>query len=862
MAKGAFQSFGFSPKLLESVKIIGYSLPTPIQRKCFPPILAGRDVVAMARTGSGKTAGFVLPMIERLGCSHSQIVGIRGVILSPTRELALQTYRVIRKLSCKTNMVICALTGGSSLDGQFESLSGNPDIVVATPGRLLHHIVEAELSLLAVKIIVFDEADRLFEMGLVDQIDRILESIPRSRQCVLVSATMPTELASFSRARLSEPEIIKIDSDYILSETLKLTFLFVREDDKLASLLYLLRNTIPSNERAIIFCATKHHVDYLVKVLEANNIIVSHIYGNMDQEARTMHLNAFRKNKSRALVVTDIAARGVDIPMINYVINFDFPLSPKLFVHRTGRTARAGQHGKAFSLITSRDLPYTMELCLFIGIKLTTLTSDKNTNLTGDFPVLDNTPDTSINDSEFSEAVYSTDPNLSTNLQRESELILASLPDLTLEIESIERILAENSEIERCRRSMESAYTLYLKTRTPSSKESLKRSKELLDGCGGVPKILMSIHPDLCIDSNGKKINNCSDSGVLVINDPLIDHLKSFRPTERKINEGMIGNFNQANGKMVLKSSIKMKRIKDMNLLTKSVLNEGKFGIDAIEDENHEICVVDDSLNCNYTEQTIVNKKRKPKKQCSRVKETAQFFIPYKNSEEVSRSTGLQLESSCFDINPDDENEMKKQKCVRKWNSKKKKYEVVDISKRNPIKKVNESGIKVRGELKSTGQYKKWKANTNLKIQSVGELEDIDLRKKKGKQRARDNYMAISDETSQEVLPVNDKHKGILEAIKKGVKLTHKQTRIAKRIGMLKDEIAHKVKISKNELKTPQEILKKRTDDTKRRMKNDPEYRRKQLAKKNKEFMEKNLSKVIQRGRPNRSKVKIIRKCR
>lgn len=861
MAKGAFQSFGFSPKILESVKNIGYSLPTPIQRKCFPPILAGRDVVAMARTGSGKTAGFVLPMIERLGCSHSQIVGIRGVVLSPTRELALQTYRVVRKLSSKTNMVICALTGGSSLDGQFELLSGNPDIAVATPGRLLHHIIEAGLSLLAVKIIVFDEADRLFEMGLIDQIERILQSIPKNRQCVLVSATMPTELASFSKAMLNEPEIIKIDSDYILSETLKLTFLFVREDDKLASLLYLLRNTIPSNERAIIFCATKHHVDYLVQILEANNIVVSYVYGNMDQEARTMHLTTFRKNRSRALIVTDIAARGVDIPMIKYVINFDFPLSPKLFVHRTGRTARAGQYGRAFSLITSRDLPYTMELCLFIGFKMTTLTSNRINYSSDDNLNMKCKPRENVNDSESTEVLHSNNSTLSNDSHGESILILASFPDLTFEIESIERILAENSEIERCRRSMESAYLLYLKTRTPSSRESLKRSKELLDNCGGVTKILMSTHPDLIMSSD-ERCTNKNDSAIGVVNDPLIDHLKSFRPTENKAHENKLGNFNQINGKVVLKSSIKMKRMKDMNALTKSILNEGTPDMNAIESENREMSILDGLFKNNDAPQTIINKKRKPRKQCNQIKESKQFFIPYKNSEEdVSRSAGLRLESSCFDINPDDENEMKRQKCVRKWNSKKKRYEIVDISKQSSIKRVNESGVKVRGELKSMGQYKKWKANTNLKIQNVGEVEDI-AHKKRGKHKIMYKHDVDDDENSLDNLCVNDKHKGIIEAINKGIKLTHKQTRIAKRIGIIKDETANRVKTSKNELKTPQQILKKRVDVNKQRMKNDPEYRRKQLAKKSREFMEKNLNKVIQRGRPNRSKIKIVTKRR
>ncbi|OII74201.1 uncharacterized protein cubi_01045 [Cryptosporidium ubiquitum] len=864
MAKGAFQSFGFSPKLLDSIRIIGYSLPTPIQRKCFPSILAGRDVVAMARTGSGKTAGFVLPMIERLGCSHSQIVGIRGIILSPTRELALQTYRVVRKLSCKTNMVICALTGGSSLDRQFESLSGNPDIVVATPGRLFHHIIEAGLSLAAVKIIVLDEADRLFEMGLIDQIERILESIPKNRQCILVSATMPTALASFSKVRLNEPEVIQIDSDYILSETLKLTFLFTREDEKLASLLFLFRNIISPNERAIVFCATKHHVDYIAKIFEANNIIVSYIYGNMDQEARTMHLSTFRKNKSRALIVTDIAARGVDIPMIKYVINFDFPLSPKLFVHRTGRTARAGQYGRAFSLITSRDLPYTMELCLFLGLKMTTLTCNQVTDPSSDYLIAEERSETNAYDNSFSKelAPSITSSSSLSNLNDRSRLILASFPDLTFEIESIERILAENSEIERYRRSMESAYLLYLKTRASSSKESLKRSRELLDNCGGVSKILMTVHPDLNISENETHLDMMNNPNFKVISDPLIDHLRSFRPTENKAYENKHGYHNQINGKMVLKSSVKMKKIKDMNIIAKSILNEGKFSSNTNIFEGQFNCALDKISQDNNTSQTV-NKKRKPKKQCNRVKEAEHFFIPYKNSqEEISRSAGLQLESSSFDINPDEEGEMKKQKCVRKWNSKKKRYELVDNLRQNPIKKVNESGVKVRGELKCTGQYKKWKANTNLKIQNVGEIEDKELNKNRGKNRPKDKCNINDSNSSFDYSNVHDKYKGIVEAVNNGIKLTHKQKRIAKRIGIIRENIANRGGILQNEIKTPQQILKKRANETKKRMRNDPEYRRKQLAKKSKEFMEKNLKKVIERGKPNRSKVIIVEKRR
>ncbi|KAH7647417.1 hypothetical protein FG379_002538 [Cryptosporidium bovis] len=858
MGKGAFYYFGFSPKILRAVKLAGYSIPTPIQRKCFPSILAGRDVIAMARTGSGKTVSFVLPMIERLGCTHSNIVGIRGLILSPTRELALQTYHVVRKLSCKTDLIICALTGGSSLDRQFESLSGNPDIVVATPGRLYHHIIEAGLSLQAVKMVVLDEADRLFEMSLLDQVENILESIPKNRQCILLSATIPTELASFSKAKLIEPEIIKIDSEYILSETLELAFLFVREDEKLASLLFLLRNTIPIEERVIVFCATKHHVEYISKVLQSFNVSVSYIYGNMDQETRISQLNRFRKNNSRVLVVTDIAARGVDIPMIKFVINYDYPLSPKLFVHRTGRTARAGQLGKAISLITMKDLPYTLDLCLFIGIKLKTINEIHR----------ENAINTNVNSTKASDSPEKTvQPNLKKqNIQHLVKAstndhshvhVLASFPDLSLEIESIERLLTENAEIERNRRSMESSYALYLKTRTPSSNESVKRSKALIEECGGASNILMTVHPILI--KHNKSLYGQHNLGI-VESDPLINFLKVFRPSSGNNNyipENHCMNYNM--GKVVLKSSVKMKKISDISKMTKYIINNEEF--DGLN--NNESCLEINSVKEGGNDLTInIHKKRRPKRQGNRTKNCEQFFIPYSNEQTVSMNTGLQIEGAVLDINPDEEAEIKRNKSVRKWNSVKKRYEILDKTKQKVVK-TNESGVKVRGELKSTGQYKKWKANTNLKIQAVGEIEDSEMISKRRKNIVNSNLIRSNEyfENDEKSL-ILDKHRGILEAVNKGKKLTHKQTRIAMRIGVIKSKTQVGNIKSFNEVKSPQQITKDRVEVIKKRMKNDPEFRKKQLSKLLKEFNEKNATRIVKRSRPNRSKMIIINKNR
>ncbi|KAL7065958.1 DEAD/DEAH box helicase family protein [Cryptosporidium serpentis] len=922
MAKGgAFHSFGFSSPIIEAIKHIGYSLPTPIQRRCFPAILAGRDVVAMARTGSGKTAAFVLPMLQRLGCKHSAIVGIRGLILSPTRELALQIYRVIRKFSIKTDIRICTLTGGSSLDRQFESLSSNPDIVVATPGRLCHHIVEAKLSLSAICMIVLDEADRLFETGLMPQIDDIIKVIPASRQCILVSATMPTGLASFSRAKLVEPEFIRLDSDHLISDTLKLIFIFTREDDKLATLLYLLRVTIPHNERIMVFCATKHHVEYLAKILTECNINVGSVYGNMDQDARSAQLNSFRRNKTRVMIVTDIAARGLDIPLLENVINFDYPLSAKLFVHRTGRTGRAGKMGKAFSLVTTRDLPYTVDLMLFLGLKVSTLTNktknsniqatdissigDKGNNITLECEKMGENllKDTEINfksinedlcnkiheqseynfvksdslntgdiydESDFkskSQSYIIDSLKIQTEHTKENEefkeinlkdiVLIAGTPDLTMEIETIDRILTENAEIERNRRSMTAAYALYLKSRPSSSRESVKRSKQLLDECGGASRLLMTVHPDLTRDtSSGNFLSN------LNIEDSMLFHLKKFRPTHSKAcstsNKLSIPNKNI--GKVTLQSAIKMEKLKISSqigrdfLLTEDLNNRNLS--ETFEEEKVNKINKNKELNI-FKQSFAIHKRRNPCRSGQsnkNVEENKQFFIPYK-VDKISdiKESALSIEASSFDINPDEDANLRKTKYVRKWNAAKKRYQLIEKPEPGSIKKHNESGVIVRGKLKCQGQYKKWMANNNMKIQSVGELEDIKIPAKRIK-KSQISKFEFEDISKNNVSPVvGDKHKGLVEAINKGIKLTHKQTRIAKRLGLISSSKNSLEMKEYSELKTPQQILKSRKQQFKNKLKNNPLLRRKHSAISNKEFHEKNSMKITQKGRPNRS---------
>jgi ATP-dependent RNA helicase DDX54/DBP10 len=318
--------------------------------------------------GSGKTAAFLIPMVERL--KQRAGGGVRGLVLAPTRELAVQTFRVFGQLARFTDLVACALVGGESMEAQFEALSRAPDVLVATPGRLLHHLVEVDLSLASVQLCVFDEADRLFEMGFAAQLHEILRRLSSRRQTALVSATMPAALAEFARAGLRDPVIARLDVESKLSPLLSLSFLATRPEDKLPALLHLLLQVLPHEQQALVFAATRYMCEYVQQVLEGAGVSAACIFGEMLPELRRANVLRFRGGKTRVLVVTDLAARGLDIPRLDNVINLDFPPKPKLFVHRVGRVARAGRAGAAISLVARDELAYLLDLEVFLGARI------------------------------------------------------------------------------------------------------------------------------------------------------------------------------------------------------------------------------------------------------------------------------------------------------------------------------------------------------------------------------------------------------------------------------------------------------------------------------------------------------------
>lgn len=364
---GGFQAMSLSSVVMKGIAKRGYKIPTPIQRKAIPIILEGRDVVAMAKTGSGKTASFLIPMFEKLKQRKIKSSGARALILSPTRELAIQTFKFVKEIGKFLDLQTVLILGGDSMDSQFSAIHSSPDVIVATPGRFLHVCMEMDLKLSSIQYVVFDEADRLFEMGFGEQLKETIRRLPESRQTVMFSATLPKLLVDFAQAGLSDPVLIRLDVESKIPERLELKFIYSRPDERCATLLSLLKNKIPLDAQTVVFAGTQHHVEMISNILTRSNISNTFVYSNLDPSARKINTAKFTLKKVSVLVVTDIAARGIDIPSLDYVVNYHFPGKPKLFIHRVGRCARAGRSGTAFSIFSSDDEAHMLDLLMFLN---------------------------------------------------------------------------------------------------------------------------------------------------------------------------------------------------------------------------------------------------------------------------------------------------------------------------------------------------------------------------------------------------------------------------------------------------------------------------------------------------------------
>lgn len=741
---GGFQAMGLNANLLKAITRKGFSVPTPIQRKTIPLVLDGQDVVGMARTGSGKTAAFVVPMVEKLK-SHSAKVGARALILSPSRELALQTLKVVKEFGRGTDLKCVLLVGGDSLEEQFGSMAGNPDIIIATPGRFLHLKVEMSLDMSSIRYVVFDEADRLFEMGFAAQLTEILHALPSSRQTLLFSATLPRSLVEFARAGLQEPTLVRLDAESKVSPDLQSVFFTMKSAEKEGALLHILSDIIhmptgqteaatsrksgeseknpkkrkraemertdrkdsPTKHSTIIFAATKHHVEYLATLLRHSGFAVSHVYGALDQTARRMQVEDFRTGMTNILVVTDVAARGIDIPILANVINYDFPSQPKIYVHRVGRTARAGQKGWSYSLVRDSDLPYVLDLQLFLGRRLV------------------------VGRDEVDTANYAEDVAIG-GLVRDR---------LERHCEWVSKLLDEDADLPALKDVAGKGEKLYLRTRNASSTESVRRAKELTN-----KKSWMGLHLLFSDDTDRIEVERAK----------MLARVSGFRPPETVFEIGQRGGGSEAAEVMKKRrSTINAKRQRGIDGEHASRIVDEEVAADGNPSSHAEDAEVDSSVDLDMGSvsdtslEVTITQQGKSNTNGNQGFQDSEFFMSYNPTsinQAEDRGYGVQsgsyntafhnnqnfLEAArgvTMDLNNDEGAkafaEPSRPKGLR-WDKKSKKYVArandEDGSKGKAMIR-GESGQKIAASFRS-GRFDAWKkANRIEKLPKTGDTE-------------------------------------------------------------------------------------------------------------------------------------------
>jgi superfamily II DNA/RNA helicase len=352
----SFSNLGLSDKVVAAVASAGYTTPTPIQAQAIPHVLARRDVLGIAQTGTGKTAAFVLPMLTMLEKGRARARMPRTLILEPTRELAAQVKENFDKYGIGQKLNVALIIGGVSFDDQDSKLMRGVDVLIATPGRLLDHSERGKLLLTGVELLVIDEADRMLDMGFIPDIERICKLVPFTRQTLFFTATMPTEIRRITEAFLHNPERVEVSKPASTAVTVTQSVVTCGREphEKRETLRHLIRSA-KDLQNAIIFCNRKREVALLHRSLQKHGFSAVALHGDMEQSARTAALDQFRKGEMPLLVASDVAARGLDIPEVSHVFNFDVPHHPDDYVHRIGRTGRAGRSGTAISIATPAD---------------------------------------------------------------------------------------------------------------------------------------------------------------------------------------------------------------------------------------------------------------------------------------------------------------------------------------------------------------------------------------------------------------------------------------------------------------------------------------------------------------------------
>jgi len=675
---GGWQVLGLDHPVFKGIERMGYQQPTPIQRKTIPLILDGKDVVAMSRTGSGKTAAFVIPMIQKLKARNT--TGTRALLLSPTRELAVQTFSVVKQLAKFTGVRAACLVGGDKMDEQFSAIHENPDILIATPGRLLHIAVEMRLKLNTVRYVVFDEADRLFEMGFAEQLHDILKRLPESRQTLLFSATLPKVLVNFAKAGLSDPTLVRLDVDTKISDKLSLAFIACRPNDKISALLYLARRCVQRQEQTIIFCATMKHVEYVSAIFREAGLDCCFLYSQLDAAARKMNIGRFRNKKCFLLVVTDVAARGVDIPLLDNAINFHFPAKAKLFVHRVGRVARAGKAGTAYSLVSQDEMAYVMDFFLFLGRPL-----------------------------KIAEPNSEYDP---------SEAVIGGFPDdlVHLETDFLKTLHEVSMEVSDLKHKSDNAMKKYTGTRSAPSAQSVRRAKKDFKQ--------MAFPPHPILEAN--KLTMSADFDVL-------QGLRNYKPSVT------IFELN-TNSKQAAAEIMKAKR-RAHGKYIKSADKESKLPAEELAERLHDEKESDDEFVENFQDSVKVTKLTSsdsliPKKKVKKGKydeqkerDKTEHYISYRAADEDTER-GFQMDTNSFDamakaasveIIADDDKGINKNRSMKKWDRVKKKF-VGEAS----VKRIRtEEGTLVPASYRS-GHYEKWQEQNKVRYRNRHDDDDDD----------------------------------------------------------------------------------------------------------------------------------------
>ncbi|GBE61222.1 ATP-dependent RNA helicase [Babesia ovata] len=736
---GAFGLLGLNKTLCYALEHrLRYKQPSAIQRKTIPAVLQGRDIVCIARTGSGKTVAYLAPIVQMLE-SHSRTVGLRCLVLLPTRELALQVASVLKKFinfSKQADALRSAtLIGGEALESQFGALTFNPDIAVATPGRLSQHIVEKSIELKILSHFIIDEADKLFEMGFLPDVYRIFSMLPEKRQTLLASATLPSEITDFVKFGLRNPVVAQVDKDMQINEQLELRFIYTRTEDKIAALVKLLRCSA-DNERTIVFVATKHHVEFFRALLAAMGVTVSAVYGAMDMTARSQQMSLFRSCKTKVLIVTDLAARGLDLPMVDCVINFDFPHSSKLFIHRVGRTARAGRQGTALSLVTPYDFAFCFEILTVIGRKL----------------------------------VVSKEPVIGNDT-----CIIGTVGDISVTMEKVASIIQNDADVESLKKSMDASYNLYYKTRPKPSKSAVDLSQGHLEALGGLNVVANTVHPSY-VDVKGQGSSVGAESqpnDEPVENDAeqtLPDSKKSEDATSKNDILEFLHGFRPSSAKTTIVTTLPassiatMERAKHYSRQFKKLDSSTPLPADTSYD----------------IEGTVM-----PRSHDAGPKQD--FLVP--STASTAAQDELRLPNITLNITPDSEELMQKSRFQRKqhWDPKKKKFVQVTVDSITKRVIKDESGKKARGTVENKDLLKKWMKTTRKRIQKVGEQEEAPQHKKAKVVKFDDEESGGENDDDgkpnyDELIRMFPKHAGTLESAKLKRPLTHKQKRTLKRL--------------------------------------------------------------------------------